>query len=452
MRPSSSTSGSVDGTSAVDAMFSPAGHVAQMLRFEAALVRAQERAGLVSSEVAGQIASRCDVSLVDVGAIMQEAVSSGTPVIPLVQQLMAQVPPSARDWVHVGATSQDVIDTALVLQMREGLDALIAETRGVGDAAAALADRHRASVMPGRTLLQHAVPVTFGLKAARWLSAVTRQVRELERVRRELLVLQFGGAAGTLAALGTHARAVAEYLAEELKLPLPGLPWHAERDRPAGVVAALGIVAGTMAKVATDLVLLAQTEVGEVAEGAAPRKGGSSAMPHKRNPVDAWQALAAARLAIGVVPVVLGAMSQEHERAAGGWQAEWQAIPEAFRQTFRAVHHVRLALEGLEVHPGRMRENLSLDGARLMAESLATALRPLLGSQEARRVVGELSAVAARGGQGLGDAARADARVRAVLNEGALAAALDPSRALGANDEMIDSALRAWRDAQGTAP
>jgi 3-carboxy-cis,cis-muconate cycloisomerase len=436
----------VSAITEVDAIFSATGHVAQMLRFEAALARAQARAGMMSPEVAEQVASRCDVALVNVDAIMRDAESSGTPVIPLVQQLTAQVPPSARDWVHVGATSQDVIDSALVMQMREGLGVLIADVTGVGDAAARLAEQHRASVMPGRTLLQHAVPVTFGLKAARWLSAVTRQRHELERVRRECLALQFGGAAGTLAALGTRGPEVAGYLAGDLQLKLPDLPWHAERDRPAAVVAALGIVAGTMAKVATDLVLLAQTEVGEVSEGAAPGKGGSSAMPHKRNPVDAMQALVAARLAIGVVPVVLGAMAQEHERAAGGWQAEWQAIPEAFRQTARAIHHVRLALENLDVHTERMRENLALDGARLMAESLVTALRTSMGAREAKRVVGELSAAAVRGGPSLLDAARDDARVRTMLDDAALTDALDPTRSLGANDQMIDAALRAWHD------
>lgn len=438
--------------SEVDAIFSPAGHVAQMLRFEGALARAHARAGLATAEVAEQIASRCDVSLVNVDAIVRDAEVSGTPVIPLVQQLTSQVPPAARAWVHRGATSQDAIDTALVMQMRDGIGILVAELTAVGDLAAVLAEQHRMSVMPGRTLMQHAVPITFGLKAARWLSVVTRQVRELVRVRRECLVLQFGGAAGTLAALESHGPEIATYLGAALHLSLPDLPWHAERDRPAGVVTALGIVAGTMAKVATDLVLLAQTEVGEVAEGAAAGKGGSSAMPHKRNPVDAMQALVAARLAVGVVPVVLGAMAQEHERAAGSWQVEWQAIPEVFRQAARAVHHVRLALANLEVHTDRMRANLALDGARLMAESLVTALRPSLGAQEAKRVVGELSAAAAGGGQGLGDVARDDARVRAVLDHAALAAALDPARSLGANDQMIDAALRAWRDNRRGGP
>ena len=278
---------------------------------------------------------------------------------------------------------------------------------------------------------------------------MTRQVGELERVRRELLVLQFGGAAGTLAALGTHGPEVARYLAGALELPLPDLPWHAERDRPAGVVVALGIVAGTMAKIATDIALLAQTEVGELSEGEAPGKGGSSAMPHKRNPVDAMQAIVASRLAIGMVPVVLGGMAQEHERAAGGWQAEWQAIPEAFRQVARAVHHVRLALESLEVQTERMLANLTLDGAKLMAEALATALRPALGTQEAKRLVGTLSARAARAGSTLGDVARADAQVTDALDAAALSAALDPAHSLGATNEWIDAALRAWRDRAG---
>lgn len=439
----------MESTSSVDRIFSLAGHVAQMLRFEAALARAQARAGLVSGDVAEQIASRCDPALVDADAIMRDAAWTGTPVVPLLQQLTEQLPPSARDWVHLGATSQDVVDTALVLQMREGIGVLLVELTAVGDAAALLAERHRAAPMAGRTLLQHAVPITFGLKAARWLSAVTRQVRELERVRRELLVLQFGGAAGTLAALGTDGTRVAAHLAEALDLPLPHLPWHAERDRPAGVVAALGIVAGTMAKIATDLVLLAQAEVGEISEGGPAGKGGSSAMPHKHNPVDAMQALAAARLAIGVVSVVLGGMAQEHERAVGGWQAEWQAIPEVFRQVARAVHHVRLALDNLEVHTDRMRENMTLGGGTVMAESLATALRPALGAHEAKRLVGTLSARAARDGSTLGEVARAEARVTGVLDDAALATALDPASALGATNEWIDAALRGWHDRGG---
>lgn len=439
-------------TGSMDGIFSPAGHVAQMLRFEAALARAGARAGLVPHDAAEQVASRCDVALVDVDAIMRDGAIAGTPVIPLVQQLTVQVPPSARDWVHLGATSQDAIDTALVLQMRDGIGVLVTGLAAVANVAAALAQQHRGSLMAGRTLLQPAVPITFGLKAARWLSAVHRQVRELERVRRECLVLQFGGAAGTLAALGTHGPRVAAYLAEELRLPRPDLPWHAERDRPAAVVAALGIVAGTMAKVATDVVLLSQAEVGEVSEGAAPGKGGSSAMPNKQNPVDAVQALAAARLAIGVVPVVLGAMPQEHERAAGGWQAEWQAIPEVFRQAGRAVHHVRSALEGLEVHATPMRHNLAMAGGTLMADALATALLPHVGRQESQRLARELSARARLAGASLGAVAGADERVSAVLAPAALAAALDPAQYLGNSDAMIDAALRSWREYRlGTA-
>jgi 3-carboxy-cis,cis-muconate cycloisomerase len=216
----------------------------------------------------------------------------GTLAIPLVQQLVARVPPDARPYIHWGATSQDAIDTALVLQMREGIARLVDDLVAIGESLAALADAHRKTVMPGRTLLQQAVPITFGLKAARWLSSVARLVVTLRRLRHESLVLQFGGAAGTLAALGEHGSSVARFLAAELELELPDLPWHAERDRPASVVVALGVGAGVIAKIARDLVLLAQTEVAEVVEAFEPGKGTSSAMPQKRNPVEAVNAIA----------------------------------------------------------------------------------------------------------------------------------------------------------------
>jgi len=248
----------------------------------------------------------------------------------LVRLLTARVAAEGRDFVHWGATSQDAIDTATVLQMRDGLLLLEGDLFRLGAACAALADGRRRTLMAGRTLLQQALPIPFGLKAARWLGLVTRQVRAL-RDQRWALALQFGGASGTLAALGDQGLRVAELLAAELALALPDLPWHAERDRVAGIAAAVGVTAGAMAKVAQDVVLLAQTEVGEAAEARAPGKGGSSAMPQKRNPVDATLALAAARLAVGQVPVILAAMTQEHERAVGGWQAEWAAIPDLFR-------------------------------------------------------------------------------------------------------------------------
>jgi 3-carboxy-cis,cis-muconate cycloisomerase len=435
-----------DAVETVERIFSPRSHIEQILRFEAALARAQARASLVPAAAAAEIEAACLIEHVDIAAIQRDAVHAGTVAIPLVQHIIARTPSAARVYVHWGATSQDAIDTALVLQMRDGLDALAAELRRVGEAAAGLADAHRRSVMPGRTLLQQAVPITFGLKAARWLAATTRQLRTIQGLRSGSLVLQFGGAAGTLAALGPHGDMVSRLLGEELGLTVPDLPWHAERDRTASIVAALGVVAGLAAKIAGDVVLLAQTEVAEVAEGGAGGTGSSSAMPQKRNPVSAVSAIAAARLAIGVVPVVLSAMQQEQERGVGGWQTEWTAIPDVFRHTVRAVAHVASSLSSLEVRADRMRSNLEAAAGTLMSESLATALAPRLGRPEAMRLVGDLSERALRERMTLREFAQSDARVSSVLDAAALDRALDPAAYLGNSEQLIDRALGLWRD------
>ncbi|HEV8194477.1 MAG TPA: 3-carboxy-cis,cis-muconate cycloisomerase, partial [Ktedonobacterales bacterium] len=308
-------------------------HVRGMLAFEAALAQAEARAGIIPTVAAEAIERACRIEDFDVPAIWREAALAGTPAIPLVRMLTERVAEDWRGYVHWGATSQDSIDTALVLQMQAGLGLLTERLREIGEACAQMAERHRATPMAGRTLLQHAIPIPFGLKAARWLALITRQRARLWEVRTRVSVVQLGGAAGTLAALGVAGPRVTEMLAEKLGLAVPDLPWHAERDRVAEVAAALGVVAGSMAKIAGDVVLLAQTEVNEVAEGAAPGKGVSSAMPQKRNPVDATLARASARLALGVVPVLLAAMEQEHERSAGSWQAEWEALPALFGYT-----------------------------------------------------------------------------------------------------------------------
>lgn len=429
-----------------DRLFSPATHVACILRFEAALARAFARAGIVSSETAEAIEQICRVESFNLDDLQRDAMHAGTIAIPIVQQLISRAPPSARLYVHWGATSQDAIDTALVLQMRDGLRVLIADLHATADAAATFAEVHRRLVMPGRTLLQQAVPITFGLKAARWLGALARQAQALHALQRDALVLQFGGAAGTLAALGDLGTEVARLLGQELDLPVPDMPWHAERDRPAAVVAALGVTAGVLSKIATDIVLMAQTEVAEVAEGLAAGKGISSAMPHKRNPVDAISAIAAARLAVGAVPVVLSAMSQEHERAAGGWQAEWTAIPDAFRHTLRAAAHVRSAVAGLDVKPDHMQQNLQRGSGALMAESLATALTAHVGRPEAQRMVMDVVERAFRERIPFGDALGLDGRVETLLKPDALARALDPASYLGSTEVLIDRALRSWRD------
>src|SRR5712691_8850944 len=251
----------------MSAAFSPSAHVRGMLRFEAALAHAEALAGIIPQEAAAAIAANCREELFDVAALYREAAVAGTPAIPLVRMLTARVEGEARKFVHWGATSQDAIDTALMLQMRDGLDLLIAGLLDICAACATLAEKHRHTLMAGRTLLQQALPITFGLKAARWLALATRQVHTLRERREKALAVQLGGAAGTLAALGDKGLQVVELLAGELKLPAPDLPWHTERDRVAEIAAILGIVAGAMAKIASDVALLAQTEVGEVSEG-----------------------------------------------------------------------------------------------------------------------------------------------------------------------------------------
>jgi 3-carboxy-cis,cis-muconate cycloisomerase len=432
------------------AIFSPEAHVRGMLAFEAALARAQARAGLIPQEAASAIAASCKVDLFDVAALYREAAAAGTPAIPLVRMLTARVVGDGQKFVHWGATSQDAIDTALMLQMRDGLDLLVTGSLDVCAGCAQLAEQHRSTLMVGRTLLQQALPITFGLKAARWLALATRQVHTLIECRERSLAVQLGGAAGTLASLGECGLRVVELLAEELGLPAPDLPWHTERDRIAEIASALGIVAGAMAKIASDLVLLAQTEVGEVSEGAAPGKGGSSAMPQKHNPVDAIYALASARLTIGVVPVILSAMVQEHERAVGGWQAEWAAIPNLFRFTAGAVERVRSAVVDLQINSTRMRANLDLAGGLNMAESLTMTLAPHLGKPEAQRLVQAICDQAIKSGQDLRQVALANEQVRNILSSEEIARALDPTKYLGSTDAFIDRALEAYRAIQSS--
>lgn len=432
-------------TPEMSATFSGRSLVARMLEFEAALARAQARAGLIAEDAANAIASRCKVDLFDIEALYRDAAQAGTPAIPLVKMLTERVEGDGRRFVHWGATSQDAIDTAMMLQIRDGLRQLTGRLLDVAGACAALAERHRRTPMAGRTLLQHAVPITFGLKAARWLAHVTRLVQRLRELQGHVLVVQLGGAAGTLAALGSNGVRVMELLARELDLGTPDLPWHTERDRMAEVASALGLIAGAMAKIASDVSLLTQTEVGEIAGTSQGAAGRSSTMPHKRNPVETTAARASAQLALGVVPTILAAGVQEHERAAGGWQAEWQAVPDLFRFTAAAVEWVHRALGHLEVDAERMRANLDLTRGLIMAEALTVALAPSLGRPEAYRVVQRLSDRAVQTGRNLKELAASNEQVRGALAPDTLQRVFDVSAYLGSTDELIDRALAAFR-------
>lgn len=441
----------------IDALFSTAemadtfsleAHVRGMLAFEAALARAEARAGIIPHEAASIITDSCRENLFDIAALYREAEVSGTPVIPLVRMLSEQIGDEAKKYVHWGATSQDAIDTSLMLQMRVGIDLLVSRLLDVCEVCEKLAEQYRNTLMAGRTLMQQAVPITFGLKAARWLALIVRQVYALRLHRERTLTLQFGGAAGTLASLGDKGIQVQDFLADELGLPTPDLPWHSERDRIAEIAGTLGVIAGAMAKIASDVAHLAQTEIGEASEISMPGKGGSSAMPQKHNPVDAAFAIASARLAIGEVSVILSAMTQEHERAVGGWQAEWVAIPNLFRYTSGSVEHVLGMISGLKVDHERMDANVELTQGLIMAESLTMTLAPHVGRPEAQHIVTILCERAVRLGVQLRDVVIEEELVLRILSPEEIDRALNPSTYLGSTNVYIDNALESYREAK----
>lgn len=434
------------------AIFSGQARVRRMLEFESALAAAEAQVGLVPAAAAEDIVRACATAAFDVADLARRGAVAGTIAVPVVAALRQLVGPEAGRYVHLGATSQDVIDTALVLQMRDGLDAVIEDLARVGDACAALAHDHRDTPMAGRTLLQQAVPVTFGLKAAGWLAAVTRLLLRLGHVRAHHLDVQFGGAAGTLAPLGVDGIRVTERLAATLGLGVPPLPWHTERTRIADVASALATTTGAMAKTATDVVLLMQTEVGEAAEASGPGKGQSSAMPQKRNPVDTMAVIASGRLASAHAGTMLAAMSHEHERSVGDWQAEWTAVPSLFRLAGSSVARIGATLAGLTVDPARMRRNLDSSGGLLLAESLATALAASLGKPAAHDLVAELSARVLDGRGSLAEAAHASERVRGVLSSAEIDAALDPVGYLGSAGLFVDRALEAFAAVRPESP
>jgi 3-carboxy-cis,cis-muconate cycloisomerase len=396
-----------------------------MLDVEAALARAQAAAGVIAAEHAEAIAAACRAERYDVDALGAQAAEVGNPAAPLVRALRAEVGDPAAADVHRGATSQDIVDSATMLVARGALEALLDDLRGAAEAAARLAGEHRATVMAGRTLLQQAVPISFGLKAAGWLVGLDEAAQRLDAVRRTRLAAQLGGAAGTLSAQGDAGIDVLSRFARELELAEPVLPWHTTRTRIAELATALGEASGTMAKIAGDVVLLAQTEVGEVREGGGDR-GGSSAMPHKHNPVAAISALAGARQAPGLVANLLAAMEHEHERAAGAWHAEWGPLRELLRATGSAAAWLRDCLEHLEVDPERMRANLD---EAMLAERVAGAI----GGADAGDRVREALA----GGGSPADVAHEH------LSADEAARVLDPATYLGATDQLIDRALSA---------
>ena len=415
-----------------------------MLEAERALANAGALAGIVPAEAAQKIAEECSAEVYDWDLLLLEWRLSGSPAEPLVRAIVRRVGEDAGRWVHHGATSQDILDTAAMLVSGRALSHVVDRLTRAADACAELARTHRNTPMAGRTLLQHAVPTTFGLKAAGWLVALG-DVRARLIELRHALPAQLGGAAGTLSALGDQGLEVAALYARELDLAEPTVPWHANRTRIAELGAALTIAAGVVAKIGVDLQLLAQTEVSEVRESG--KTGGSSAMPQKRNPVGATWARAGAELARGHASVLIGAPAGEHERGAGSWQAECDALSGALMTTGGAAAALAGALEGLEVDTERMRSNLELTGGAIVAERLALALTERLGRGGARSLVRSASLRAVDGGGTLREA-MADA---SGLTDAELDAVFDPVSYLGSAGALVDRALARYEvEREGT--
>jgi len=427
-------------------LFADRGRLQGMLDFEAALARAAARTGSIPQRAAAAIATHCRAELFDIAALARATTLAGNPALPMVQALTALVArknASAARYVHWGATSQDVIDTGVVLQLRAALDLNEADVARLSAALARSAKKYRRTPMAGRTLLQQAVPVTFGLKAAGALNALERHRARLRELRPRVLVIQFGGAAGTLASLGNHGLAVGQALAAQLKLRQPDMPWHAHRDRIAEVATALGLLTGTLGKIAMDIALLMQTEIGEACEPAVAGKGGSSAMPHKRNPVDAAIVLAAATKVPALVSVMLSAMTQEHERGLGNWQAEWETLPEICLLCSGALEHLAQTVEGLEVDAKRMRRNLAVTRGLIMAEAVSAALAPKIGRDTAHALVEHACRRALGEDRALRDVLAEDAKIDRLLSPTELDRLLDPVNYLGAAEKFVERVLAA---------
>jgi 3-carboxy-cis,cis-muconate cycloisomerase len=446
MTTSDSLLGSLFGDPDIDALFTDRARLQGMLDFETALARAEARCGVIPQAAVTAITAASDASSYDITELGIATALAGNPAIPLVKALTAQVKAEdaeAARWVHWGATSQDVIDTGSVLQLRTALDALLPRLDALCDSLAALAANERDTGLPGRTLLQQAVPVTFGLKATGWLDALQRSQQRLLRLRKEALVLQFGGAAGTLASLQDRGLDVAQALAEELHLPLPALPWHASRDRIVEIGSAFALLIGALGKLARDVVLLMQSEVAEAFEPSGAGKGGSSAMPHKRNPVGCVVAIAAATRAPGLVSTLYTALLQEHERAAGAWHAEWQTLPELVRLAAGSLAQMRIVVDGLQLDRARMREHLGSHGGLLYAEAVTVALAAHLGKHEAHQLVESAAKRALAEVKPLREVLAAETRVAACLSLAELDALFAPDSWRGMADTWIDRVLAA---------
>ncbi|MCP2022970.1 3-carboxy-cis,cis-muconate cycloisomerase [Pseudomonas laurylsulfatiphila] len=425
-------------------VFCDQGRVQAMLDFEAALARAEARVGLIPTSAVAPIQAACSAGLYDFAALGEAIATAGNSAIPLVKALGKQIAAQnaeAERYVHLGATSQDVMDSGLVLQLRRALALIESDLAQLGQTLATQAERYVATPLAGRTWLQHATPVTLGMKIAGWLGAVTRSRQRLAELKPRLLVLQFGGASGTLAALGEQAMPIAQALAEELQLTLPEQPWHTQRDRVVEFGAVLGLIAGSLGKLGRDVSLLMQTEAAEVFEPSAPGKGGSSTMPHKRNPVGAAVLIGAATRVPGLLSTLFSAMPQEHERSLGLWHAEWETLPEICCLVSGSLQQALLIAQGLEVDAGRMAHNLDLTQGLVLAEAVSIVLAQRVGRDTAHHLLERCCKRAVAEQRHLRAVLGDEPQVTAELSAAELDHLLDPAHYLGQAQTWVERAV-----------
>jgi 3-carboxy-cis,cis-muconate cycloisomerase len=443
--------GTLYGSDAMRAVFDERTYFQRMLDVEAALARVQARLGIIPADAADAITRAARVENLDTAELAASSRNVGYPVVGLVAGL-SRAAGSAGGWTHWGATTQDIMDTATVLQVREGLTLIRATLCDMVAALTAQAEKHRRTVMAGRTHLQQALPITLGLKCAVWAQPLIAHVHRLDALRPRVEQVSFAGAAGTLASLGDQGIAVMEGLAAELHLAAPAAPWHVCRDGLAETVAFLGLICGSLAKLATDVILLAQTEVGELSEPYVAGRGSSSSMPQKRNPIASEYILAAARTVHALVPVMLGAMAADHERATGPWQAELLALPQTFVLTHGALLHAGAIAEGMVIDADRMRRNLDLTGGLIVAEAVMMGLAPHIGRGEAHHVVKHACDAALAESIPLAEALAREPAVAGRLDRAAIERLTDPAHYLGSADAFIDRVVQAAASVVGRVP
>lgn len=431
------------GTAAMRSVFDDAATVRRYVETEVALARVQGRLGVIPAEAAQAIETRADAAAIDMDVLRAETEIVGYPILPLVHQLSRQCGPQG-EYLHWGATTQDIMDTATVLQVREALELIDADLAALDGILDGLALQYRDTPMAGRTHLQHALPITFGYKAAVWLLMLRHHRERLAQLRPRVLIGQFGGAAGTLASLGDQGLAVHAALMHELGLGAAPVTWHVARDGLVETVQFLALVCGSLGKIAVDIMLMMTNELGEAFEPFVKGRGASSTMPQKRNPISCELMWAASKTVRQHAGLALDAMLQDFERATGPWHIEWTAVPEAFVLTAGSLRQARFMLGGLEVDTGRMASNLDLSGGLIVAEAVMMGLAPHIGRQTAHDVVYDACRAAATSRRRLADVLREDARVAQRLAADDIERLCNPAHYLGAAPAMVDR-MRAHR-------